>query len=141
VNETGDLVEDVAKACGEQDDKIYPLKWQCLALDSVIKDSKAGEATKSHLRKRKHKEGKKRVSKGSLKKSKPASTRNVAGRKTGVDCTTAVNGDSAAKERETSTREQCLDSDTHMVNDDATNNWNGDAWDDDDYYWDEEYGF
>ncbi len=76
-NQTGDLVQDVAKACGEQDEKNDAQNCQRLALASAFKDSKAGKGgTKSHLRKWKHKEGR-RVSRGSLKKYKPASTTKV----------------------------------------------------------------
>ncbi len=65
----------------------------------------------------------------------------MAGPKTGVGSTTAVNGESAAKDTETSTSEHCQDSDTHMAKEDTMNNeWNGNVWDDNDYYWDEEYG-
>jgi hypothetical protein len=108
---------------------------------NVGQDSKAGDAsTKGRRCKRKHNEGK-RVSKGSFKKSKLASKRKVAVRKMGGDQTTSGNGDAAAKDIETSTSEQWQDSDTHMLNDDGTtNDWNGEAWDNDDYYWDDEYG-
>ena len=47
----------------------------------------------------------------------------------------------AAKEMDTTTSERSLDADTHMAHDDATNNeGNAAGWDDDDYFWDEEYG-
>jgi hypothetical protein len=103
----------------------------------VGQDSKAGDAPTKGLRcKRKHKEGK-RVSKGSFKKSKLGSTKKVAGRITVGDQTTSGNGDAASKEFET----QWQKLDTHMLNDEVTTNeWSGEAWDNDDYYWDEEYG-
>jgi hypothetical protein len=65
----------------------------------------------------------------------------VAGRKTGRQRTSAGNGDAAGKEIDMSTCTEWPDSESHMLNDDASNNHsNGDTWNDADCYWDDEYG-
>ena len=89
--------------------------------DPGAKSSEA--ATKVRRVKRKQKDAK-RFSTGSQKKAKLAKAKLAAG-----------------KEIDTSTRNEWPDSESHMLNDDPSDNqWNNETWDEDDYYWDNAYG-
>ena len=151
VSENVALGGDVANAFEVEDEKKDPQKCLRAALTTFLKKYKAGQVgTKSDGGKRKRKAIAKfvkayklgtRVSQGSKKKSKRANTLNVEGSYNGAVTTSEVNGESAAKDTVTGTSGQCQDSDTHMANYDVKENEsNGDAWEDDDYYWDAEYG-
>ena len=151
VSENVALGGDVANAFEVEDEKKDPQKCLRAALATFLKKYKAGQVgTKSDGGKRKRKAIAKfvkaykqgtRVSQGSKKKYKRANTLTVEGSNNGAVTTSEVNGESAAKDTVTGTSGQCQDSDTHMANNDINENEsNGDAWEDDDYYWDAEYG-
>ena len=131
--------EETATQLWPQDDT--EVAYQDNATGNLDPEAKAREAsTKVRRVKRKHNDAK-RFSTGSQKKAKLARTRNVAGNRTGSERTSAGNGAAAGKEIDTSTSKEWPDSESHMLNDDASNNQsNGDTWDEADYYWDDAYG-
>ena len=142
VNDEGYVGENNATTCGEVGDKNEPNTNKRPARGSGVQGKKAGAGgTKSQRRKRKHKEGKSLSKVPICKKSKQAPLTSLQLRATGENSNTVVNVESAAKELGTRTSDTSEDANTQMAHADPIDNeWNGETRNDDDYYWDEEYG-
>jgi hypothetical protein len=141
VNDMGDDGDRNAATCGEVGDNKQPNKKKRPARDSGVQGMKAGAcATESQPRKRKHKEGKSLSKVTSCKKSKQAPSQILQLRANCEKNNTVVNEVSAAKELGKSTSVISDAGHTQMGHASPIHNdWNGETWDDEDYYWDEEY--
>ncbi len=134
VNDEGYVGENKATTCGEGGDNNEPNKNKPPARGSGVQGEKAGAGgTQAQRRKRKHKKRTSLSKLTSCKKSKQAPATSQQLRATGENSTSAVNVESAAKELGTRTSGTSEDANTQMAHADP-------IVDDDDYYWDKDYG-